>query len=93
VLNNFRKHRAREAAGAYRIDPYSSAPYFDGFRDLHGRAPSDLPRSAALPLVPRGVPPPTRDDEVPILAAKTWFAQVGWRRAGLIALSERPATV
>ena len=88
VLNNFRKHAAR-AAGAFRIDPYSSAPYFDGFRELRGRAPCELPRSRSLPLVPHGVPPPQTEAEIPIVPARTWFAQTGWRRAGLIAFSER----
>ena len=87
VLNNFKKHRA---AGAAQIDPYSSAPYFAGFRELHGKPPWDLPRSRHLPLTPQGVPPPVFDDELPIFEARTWLAGVGWRKAGLIALAELP---
>jgi putative transposase len=81
VLNNFRKHRA---SGAARIDPYSSAPYFDGFRELGGHAPLALPRSAALPLTPRGVSPPSKQRDIPVVRARTWLAASGWRRAGLI---------
>ena len=87
VLNNFRKHRAR---GAALIDPFSSAPYFAGFRELRGKPPCDLPRSRRLPLTPEGVAPPEFDDEVPICEARTWLAGVGWRKAGLVALTEAP---
>jgi putative transposase len=85
VLNNFRKHGAR---GGARIDPYSSAPYFDGFRELRGRAPCDVPESASLPLVPRGVSPPKKAREVPVVRARTWLAARGWRRAGSIGFSD-----
>jgi REP element-mobilizing transposase RayT len=88
VLNNFKKHRA---LGAARIDPYSSAPYFDGFRELHGKSPCDSPRSLRLLLTPRGVSPPASADEVPIFEARTWLGARGWRKVGLIALAEAPA--
>ena len=88
VLNNFKKHRAPDES---RIDPYSSAPYFDGFRELRGKPPWDLPRSRRMPITPQGVPPPVFEDEVPILQARTWLGRVGWRKAGLIALAEAPS--
>ena len=88
VLNNFRKHRA---AGAARIDPYSSAPYFDGFSTLHGSAPCDLPTRAAFPLTPRGVAPPETAEEIPIVRGTTWLSR-GWQRAGLIDFAERSAS-
>jgi len=90
VLNNFKKHRA---AGAAQIDPYSSAPYFAGFRELNGKPPRDLPRSRRLPLTPHGVPPPAFADEIPICEARTWLAGVGWRKAGLVALAEAPVAL
>src|SRR5450631_1324035 len=62
VLHNFRKHGA---AGAALIDPYSSAPYFDGFRGLRGRAPCELPSHASFPVSPRGVSRPDADEEAP----------------------------
>ncbi|HEY2408934.1 MAG TPA: transposase [Polyangiaceae bacterium] len=86
VLNNFRKHRAR---GAARIDPYSSAPYFDGFRELRGKAPSNVARAQALPLAPRGLSPPQMPSDMPVVRAETWLARVGWRRAGLLTISVR----
>src|SRR5450755_2321169 len=72
VLNNFRKHRA---GGGARIDPFSSAPYFDGFRELRGRAPCDVNARSDLPLHPRGVPPPQCKTELPIVTAKTWLGR------------------
>ena len=85
VLNNFKKHRA---AGAALIDPYSSAPYFNGFRELRGSAPCELRTNRMLPLAPRGVAPPEESQEIPIVAAKTWLSGKGWRRAGPIRFSD-----
>jgi len=89
VLNNFRKHHAK---GAARIDPYSSAPYFSGFRELRGSAPCELPASSTLPLAPLRVAP-AKPNEIPISPAKTWLARTGWRRAGTITFSTRPQTL
>jgi REP element-mobilizing transposase RayT len=86
VLNNFRKHRV---AGLAQIDPYSSAPYFNGFRELHGRAPLELPATASLPHAPRGLSPPRTPREFPVTRAKTWLARTGWQRAGSLSYSTR----
>ncbi|HEX3849439.1 MAG TPA: transposase [Polyangiaceae bacterium] len=88
VLNDFRKHRAE---GGSRIDPYSSAPYFSGFRELRGRAPCDVKARSDLPLLPRGVPPPQSETELPIVNAKTWLGRGGWQRAGSVSFSFRGA--
>lgn len=88
VLNNFRKHRA---AGAARIDPYSSAPYFNGFQELGGRAPCELQASRMLPLIPRGVAPPEKSEAVPVLCSGTWLGEKGWRRSGPIAFANPDA--
>jgi hypothetical protein len=85
VLNNFRKHRA---AGAAKIDPYSSAPYFSGFQELGGSAPCEVQTSRMLPLVPRGVAPPEKSQQMPIVGARTWLAGKGWRRGGVIGFSD-----
>lgn len=81
VLNNFRKHRSARTAF---VDSYSSAPYFAGFAELHGRAPIELARRDQLPLTPRGVAPPESTEYVPVVRAHTWLARIGWRRAGVI---------
>ena len=79
VLNNWRRHRedwrspaARKAA----VDPYSSAPQFDGWREL---TPAEA--RATLP----------RDYEaLPTAAATTWLLTTGWKRHGVIGIHERP---
>jgi REP element-mobilizing transposase RayT len=86
VLNNFRKHRA---SGASCIDPYSSAPYFEGFRGLRGRAPCELPAGTAFALTPRGVPPPQSAEHVPVVPARTWLGSAGWRRATALPFAAR----
>lgn len=84
VLANARKHaRVPLPTG---MDPYSSARWFDGWRDFRADA---------------GVPPPVferrtwRDNqnEQPTVfdfAPQTWLCRVGWRRHGLIAFAEVP---
>ena len=88
VLGNFRKHaHPGTHPFRYRIDPYSSAPYFAGFVELHGFAPRELAPQRELPLTPRGVPPPKFDAETPCLHANTWLAKIGWKRGGLLTLA------
>jgi REP element-mobilizing transposase RayT len=67
VLNNWRHHR--DARSAARLDPYSSAAQFDGWRDV---APEPAPEG----LVVR--------------EPKSWLLRVGWRRHGLLAVTEVP---
>jgi REP element-mobilizing transposase RayT len=84
VLRNFRKHGVAHTA----IDPYSSAPYFNGFRELRGQAASTLARRgklsrarrAALPLAPRGrAARPSAH-----IARENLACPRGWQRGGLI---------
>ncbi len=70
VLQNGRKHGARFA----RVDPYSSGPWFRGWRH-------PPPRPTA------GGAWQARD---PTAAARTWLLTLGWRRHGRLAWSESP---
>lgn len=60
------------------LDPCSSARYFDGYADL-ARAP---PGAGATLEV----------DSPPVFPPRTWLLATGWKRHGLIATSERPAS-
>jgi REP element-mobilizing transposase RayT len=83
VLANFRKHGpARRVC----VDPYSSGPYFEGFREFSGRAPADVDPSP----IPRALAPPS---PAPVSRPRTWLLASGWKRRGLISISEAPATV
>jgi len=82
VLANFRKHARRPPHPG--IDPFSSARWFDGFRGWKPRS------GVAPPFAERG--PGSRADaqDCPVTAARTWLGTTGWRRHGLLRLSEAP---
>jgi hypothetical protein len=84
VLANFRKHATRPARAG--LDPYSSAAWFDGWREW----------SPAT-----GMPPPWTetdrgdwmgcvDDDPKNLRPRTWLAALGWRRHGRLGIAEAP---
>ena len=64
VLMNRQKHHPGEA----RLDPCSSAAWFNGWQEAVERV----------------------RERAPVVAARTWLAAAGWRRHGLIAITERP---
>jgi putative transposase len=76
ILNNWRHHREHRAAFAseWRIDPFSSAPSFDGWRDLD----------------PTTLEWPRTYEPLPVSEARTWLLREGWRKYGLIDPSEVP---
>jgi REP element-mobilizing transposase RayT len=80
VLNNWRKHREdrHEVARAWRVDPFSTAVHFDGWKDREGA----------------GVYMPYRDtyDPLVVYLPKTWLLREGWRRHGLVRFDEVPST-
>ena len=78
VLLNGRRHlgRVRAKLGGVRLDPASSARWFDGWRP-DSLAAMDQGRDG-----PRGRPPVAR--------ARTWLLAVGWRRHGLLDPAEVP---
>jgi hypothetical protein len=90
VLGNFRKHAPGHPG---ILDPYSSAPYFTGFREFPEREPLAVDPN----VVPRALAPPAPRSattlvsvSAPVSPPRTWLLSHGWRIHGLIALCERP---
>jgi REP element-mobilizing transposase RayT len=76
VLNNWRRHGENKvgAAAAWSIDPFSSAPSFDGFKDVDATA-------IAWPDTYR---------PLPVCKARSWLLSTGWRKHGLVKSTEVP---
>lgn len=78
VFGNGKKHSSRNGGTGPNvhtpIDRFSSAPWFDGFRER---------------ITVRGLEAITR----PITAARTWLLAIGWRRQGLLSITEGPSAV
>ncbi len=79
VLNNWRKHRENRAPMSrehgWRLDPFSSAPTFTGWRDLD---------AATLAW-------PVTYEPLPVWEPKTWLLREGWKKHGLISSTEIPS--
>lgn len=78
VLLNARHHAAERGQKLARdwIDPYSSGPWFDGWREA---IRSEAPWLVRL-----------RKKERPTATARTWLLATGWRKHGLLAFDEVP---
>ena len=77
VLNNWRRHNEHRAdfARTWRVDPFSSALHFDGWKELEqGRFVNVPPTYEALV----------------VWSPRTWLLREGWRRHGLIRFDEVP---
>ncbi|HTL37705.1 MAG TPA: transposase [Kofleriaceae bacterium] len=76
VLNNWRRHgeSTKRVASRWRVDPYSSGPSFDGWRDVEAREQT-WPETY-VPL--------------PVWKPRTWLLREGWRKYGLIRSTEVP---
>jgi REP element-mobilizing transposase RayT len=74
VLNNWRKHR-EDKMYTWKLDPFSSAVAFDGWKG-HERI--------------AGFRPPPTYEALPVKYATLWLLKEGWRRYGLIDPRERP---
>jgi REP element-mobilizing transposase RayT len=76
VLNNWRRHgeSTKRGASEWRVDPYSSGPSFDGWRDVEARE-----KTWPETYVP-----------LPVWKPRTWLLTEGWRRYGLIKSTEVP---
>ena len=73
TLNNWRHHGEDKGTGWY-TDPFSSAAFFDGWRNDHRPRP----------------PPWLEDERVPVARAQFWLLREGWRRHGAIDPREAP---
>lgn len=80
VLANHRKHGH---ARSWKVDPYSSGPYFLGFAEFPGVAASTV----SAHFVPRALAPPA---EAPVARAGTWLLAHGWLRHGRVSIFEQP---
>ena len=78
VLNNWKHHgeHARGRARTWRMDPFSSAVYFNGWKEREG-----------LPFSP---PTPAGYEGLLVWFPKSWLLTTGWRSHGLISLAEIP---
>jgi putative transposase len=76
VINNWRHHGESQLklATGWRIDPFSSAPSFDGFRDVDAKA----------------IEWPQRYVPLPVWEPTAWLLTTGWRKHGLIRHNEVP---
>jgi REP element-mobilizing transposase RayT len=81
VMLNARRHtrEASEVAGGKWVDEYSSWAWFDGWEDLPGKW---LHKARAGP-----------EAVAPVAKAETWLLRIGWKRHGLIRLTENPGGV
>jgi putative transposase len=75
VLMNFKKHRRHAGGAGSGVDEMSSGFWFDGWK---------------VPPRPCEVLEGGAGDTPPVRAPRTWLAQRGWRRHGLIGEGERP---
>jgi len=78
VLLNARRHAAErgEKLSKFWLDPYSNAPWFDGWRQ---RVRADEPWLCELMTRPS-----------PAALAQTWLASAGWRIWGLLNVDDVP---
>jgi REP element-mobilizing transposase RayT len=98
VLANFRKHATRALPAG--VDPFSSALWFDGWRGFRPGSRAGPPPAVGRPWRSTsanratsevGATSESRARSARDFAPRTWLAAVGWRRHGLIGLTEQPA--
>ncbi len=76
VLNNWRKHKEHRNGllENHEVDPFSSGPSFEGWREI----------GEALDVLPDSYEP------LPVWRPKTWLLAEGWKLYGLISTTEVP---
>ena len=91
VLANFRKHARHVVRKG--LDPYSSAPWFDGWSEW--RPGSGVPPPLAEPMAATGASNGAlswEEAEVRrVSESRTWLGTRGWKRHGLLRLAEAPS--
>ncbi len=88
VLGNFRKHDQRARAV---IDRFSSAPFFNGFREYHGRRPIDArPGLASRKFHPPWSSGGWEDNLAVVFPPSTWLLRAGWRKLGALSVCDGP---
>jgi hypothetical protein len=87
VLGNFRKHHPRSRAV---IDRFSSAPFFDGFTEYHGRTPIETRTQFAGHRTGRPSGDGPTPDESVIERPSTWLLRAGWRKIGGLSMQDGP---
>jgi putative transposase len=77
VLNNWRHHgeHRKQLRNRWKIDPYSTALAFDGWKERDERGCFKLPDGYRGMIV---------------WFPKSWLLRVGWRRHGLVSITETP---
>jgi hypothetical protein len=89
VLGNFRKHDRRSRAA---IDPFSSAPFFPGFREYRGVMPIDAhPERASRKVHPPWVDRVRREGLTVVFPPSTWLLRAGWRKLGELSVYDGPS--
>jgi REP element-mobilizing transposase RayT len=98
VLQNARKH----GISASGPDAYSSGPWFDGWQDCPGLSDALQrqrvqveTRFAEVWCVLTGVRGPGRSPAPGLKSVEptTWLLKIGWKRKGLLSVTERPRSV
>ncbi len=79
VVNNWRKHgeQGRDVARRWQVDPFSTGVSFSGWREHGASGPPWMWPPSYEPLVAR--------------RPRSWLLRVGWRRHGLISVTETPS--
>jgi REP element-mobilizing transposase RayT len=75
VLNNWRRHR-EDRGRTWKLDPFSSAISFGGWKELEGQL--------------FGYRPPPGYRALIVWLPKTWLLSTGWRKHGLVGELEVP---
>jgi REP element-mobilizing transposase RayT len=76
VLNNWRRHGEDRARPKRKVDPYSSAVVFNGWKERDG--------GHYVNATPRGY------IALSVSLPRTWLLRVGWKKAGTVSIYEVP---